>query len=189
MQHERAVALGECGLDFARNASPRDVQLQVFERQCQLAAQYAWPLVVHSRAAADETFDVLQQTLAPTHKIHLHCFADNVSVARRFVEHFENLFIGFTGSLTFADAKRLREVAVDIPLDRILIETDAPYLKPRLNDADSVAEQRKKKKKRKSPSTPNDVKAVAIKIAHLRNLALPDVCSQLRVNVRAMYGI
>jgi TatD DNase family protein len=111
LQHEKARAWGECGLDFVV-ASNRDVQIACFREQALRAVELGFPLVVHSRGAPDETFQVLTECCPPTHKIHVHCFDGDVAEAERLFAHFSNLWIGFTGSITHHNAhgERIREV-------------------------------------------------------------------------------
>jgi TatD DNase family protein len=101
-------------LDYVRDASERPIQIDVFRRQCRAAVQLGLPLIVHSRGAPDETLDVLRECLPHEWRVHLHCFADDWHVAKRFMDVFCNGFIGVTGSVTFEDSKRLREVSIVI---------------------------------------------------------------------------
>ena len=110
-------------MDYVRNASEKPIQEKVFERQCKCAVEANLPLIVHSRGAAQETFDILDRAVPNDWKIHLHCFADNAAYAEKVVTHFPNLFIGVTGNVTFEDNKKLRLVVKQTPLERILIET------------------------------------------------------------------
>ncbi len=121
------VAVGEAGLDYYYEHSPRDVQRQAFAQQVQLAHQLGLPLIIHSRDAWDDTFDVLTAEGTPEHTV-FHCFTGGAAEARRCLEL--GAFVSFSGIVTFKSATDVQEAASLVPLDRMLIETDAPYLAP-----------------------------------------------------------
>ncbi|MGH9719262.1 MAG: TatD family hydrolase [Bryobacteraceae bacterium] len=125
-QHPKVLAIGEMGLDYHYDFSPRDVQRAVFRRQLQLAAETAKPIVIHTREAWEDTMAILREAL-PAAGI-FHCFSGGVEQARQALEL--GFYLSFGGVLTFAKADELRDAARYAPLDRILIETDAPYLAP-----------------------------------------------------------
>lgn len=189
LQHEKACAWGECGLDFIV-ASNRDVQIACFRAQALRAVELGFPLVVHSRGAADETFQVLTECCPPTHKLHVHCFDGDTAEAERLFAHFSNLWIGFTGSLTHRNAhgEKLRAVCIAVPLERVLLETDAPYLKPSSDSDDNPATKKKGKQRRHPPSTPADVLAVARFVAQLKQISLQQVLEQTNKNAHSMYN-
>jgi len=128
---EDANAIGETGLDFHYDLSDRDKQHEVFQKHIDLAIETQKPLVIHCRDCADEIIDQLKKS-GITNKSQrpgiLHCFAENQDVAKRCLDL--GLMISFSGILSFKNAGSLREVAKTIPLDRLLIETDSPYLAP-----------------------------------------------------------
>ena len=121
------VAVCECGLDYYYDHSPRDVQRRAFAEQVQLAHQLAKPLVVHTRDAWGDTFDVLAAEGVPASTI-FHCFTGGPDEARRCLDL--GAFLSFSGIVTFPSAGDLREAALLCPLDRMLVETDSPYLAP-----------------------------------------------------------
>lgn len=121
------VAVGECGLDFHYDRSPRDVQREMFVRQIKLARELHKPLVVHTREADLETADILSRELGPDGGV-IHCFTSDWTAAQRYLAL--GMSISFSGVLTFKNADALREAARNIPLDRILVETDCPFLAP-----------------------------------------------------------
>jgi TatD DNase family protein len=121
------VAVGEAGLDYYYEHSPRDVQRRVFAEQIQLAHQLGLPLIIHSRDAWDDTFDVLAAEGTPERTV-FHCFTGGAIEARRCLDI--GAFVSFSGIVTFKSATDVHEAAVLVPLDRMLIETDAPYLAP-----------------------------------------------------------
>lgn len=121
------VAVGECGLDFHYDRSPRDQQREVFVRQIKLARELGKPLVVHTREADLETADILARELGPDGGV-IHCFTSDWTAAQRYLAL--GLSISFSGVLTFRNAGALRDAAARTPLDRILVETDCPFLAP-----------------------------------------------------------
>ena len=128
-QSPRVIAWGEIGLDYHYDHSPRDVQREVFRRQLRLARERKLPVVIHSREADDETIAILREELTGYERGGvLHCFGGSLAMAQDAIEL--GFFISFAGNLTFKKAEDLREVARHLPLDRLLIETDCPYLTP-----------------------------------------------------------
>jgi TatD DNase family protein len=121
------TAVGECGLDFHYDHSPRDVQLAVFVRQIRLAKELGKPLVVHTREADVETAEVLAAELGPDGGV-IHCFTSDWTAAQSYLTM--GLYLSFSGVLTFRNAGPVREAAAKAPLDRILVETDCPFLAP-----------------------------------------------------------
>jgi len=125
-RHPRVIGIGETGLDFHYDHSPRDRQLAEFRRFVALAREASLPLVIHSRAAGDETLQVLREEGAAAGV--MHCFTYGPDVVRRFLDL--GLYVSFSGIVTFRNAADLREAARLVPLDRLLVETDSPYLAP-----------------------------------------------------------
>jgi TatD DNase family protein len=121
------VGVGECGLDYHYDNSPRDVQRQVFAEQVALARRHDLALVVHSREAWDDTVDVLSAEGAPE-RIVLHCFTGGPDVARRCLDL--GAYLSFSGIVTFKNAADVRDALALCPLERLLVETDAPFLAP-----------------------------------------------------------
>ena len=127
LDEPEVVAVGECGLDYHYDHSPRDVQREVFAAQVELARDRDLALVVHSREAWDDTFDVLSALGAPERTV-MHCFSGGPDEARRALDLGAHL--SFSGIVTFKNASEVRAAAALCPLDRLLVETDAPYLAP-----------------------------------------------------------
>jgi TatD DNase family protein len=121
------VAVGECGLDFHYDHSPRDVQREVFAAQIALAHTSGKALVIHTREAWDETFDILDAEGVPERTV-FHCFTGGPDDARRCLDR--GALLSFSGIVTFPSAGDVREAAVLCPLDRLTVETDSPYLAP-----------------------------------------------------------
>ncbi len=128
-RHPRVVAIGEAGLDFHYDNSPRVDQEAGFRTQIEAARRTGLPLVIHSRSAEADTERVLREEMAkgPFDAI-LHCYSSGPQLARAGVEL--GLYVSFSGILTFKKSEELREIAREIPLERLLVETDAPYLAP-----------------------------------------------------------
>jgi len=128
----RVVAIGEIGLDFYRNLSPRKSQLEAFQKQLDLAGELGLPVVVHCRQAHEEVFDILKAWVkaapAGSKRGVIHCFSGDIEMARRYIEL--GFYISLAGSVTYPSAGELVEVARELPLGCLLLETDAPFLAP-----------------------------------------------------------
>jgi TatD DNase family protein len=125
INNDHVVAWGEIGLDFHYDNSPRDVQVDVFKRRLLAARECDLPVVIHTREAEAETIDILQSTEC---RGVFHCFSGSMELAQKAIEI--GFMISFSGIVTFKKADELREIAKQVPLDRLLIETDCPYLTP-----------------------------------------------------------
>ena len=122
------VAVGEIGLDYHYDRSPRESQQEIFRRQIRLARETSRPIVVHTREARADTIRILEEEGAPAAGGVFHCFTENEAMARWAMAN--GFFISFSGVLTFGNAEELRRLARAIPLERTLIETDSPFLAP-----------------------------------------------------------
>jgi TatD DNase family protein len=167
---DRVVAVGEAGLDYYYDHSPRDVQRAAFAAQIQLAHERRLPLVIHSRDAWDDTFDVLAAEGVPDRTI-FHCFTGDAEQARRCVEL--GAFVSFSGIVTFRNATPIQEAAREVPLERVLVETDSPYLAPVPH--------------RGQPNRPAWVPFVGGFVAELRGLAIDDLAGAVAANTRAAF--
>jgi TatD DNase family protein len=128
-QSKQVLAWGEIGLDFHYDNSPRDVQVEVFKRQLRAARECGLPVIIHTREAEAETIEILKTDYAGAARRGIfHCFSGSMELAHRAIEL--GFMISFSGIVTFKKADELREVAKQVPLDRLLIETDCPYLSP-----------------------------------------------------------
>lgn len=150
---EKIVAIGETGLDYFRNPEPLDWQRQRFRNHIQASVATKLPLIIHTRAASEDTIRIMKEENASEAGGVMHCFTESWEVAKQAMD--QNFYISLSGIVTFKNALDLQEVAKKVPLDRLLIETDSPYLAPvphrgKLND-------------------PSKVIHVAEKIAELRN--------------------
>lgn len=129
--HPKVVAIGETGLDFYRDLSPRDAQRRAFRQQLALAAELELPAIVHSREAHDDVMAILTENFkAQSSKLNgvLHAFSGGRDMAEKAFEL--GFLVGIAGPVTFENAHRLRALVRELPLDRLLVETDAPYLTP-----------------------------------------------------------
>ncbi|XP_010983240.1 putative deoxyribonuclease TATDN2 [Camelus dromedarius] len=132
LRHPKAVAFGEMGLDYSHKCTtPVPEQHKVFERQLQLAVSLRKPLVIHCREADEDLLKIMKKFVPPDYKIHRHCFTGSYPVIEPLLEHFPNMSVGFTAVLTYSSAWEAREALKQIPLERIIVETDAPYFLPR----------------------------------------------------------
>ena len=128
-QSPDVIAWGEIGLDFHYDNSPREVQIAVFRRQLDLAREAKLPVIIHTREAEDETIDILRSQWTGSNLSGImHCFSGSLGLAQRALEL--GFLISFSGIVTFKTAHELRAVAAQLPLDRLLIETDCPFLSP-----------------------------------------------------------
>jgi len=178
-RHSRVVAIGEMGLDFYRDRSPRDVQRRVFRRQLQIAAELGKPVVVHDREAHADTLEILRQWIAESQTTFseyrgvLHCFSGNLALAQAVIEL--GFFIGVDGPITYRNARKLPDIVKALPLDRLLVETDAPFLTPHPH--------------RGQRNEPAYVRLVAEKIADTKNLPLEEVAQATTANAKALFQL
>ena len=128
-KNEKVMAIGEIGLDYYYDNSPREVQKEVFKRQIELAARLGKNIVIHSRDAVKDTFDILKEAHEKYEFTALiHCFSQSVEMMEEYVKMGDYIALG--GAVTFKNAKTPKEVAKKVPLDRLLLETDCPYMTP-----------------------------------------------------------
>lgn len=171
--HPKVVAIGEMGLDYYWDTSPKDVQEEVFRKQIQLAKKVHLPIIIHNRDATEDVLRILEEEKA--HEIGgiMHCFSGNVAQAERSLAM--NFYISLGGPVTFKNAKEPKEVAKVIPLERLLIETDAPYLAPHPYRG-----------KRNEPAY---VTLVAKQIATLRDLSYEEICMITTENAHKVFRL
>jgi TatD DNase family protein len=171
--HRSVVAIGECGLDFYYNHSDRESQLTAFRAQVRLSRELSRPLIIHTRDAWEDTFRILDEEGGGELKGVFHCFTGGP-------EHMDRInaldfYVSFSGILTFKQAKDVQAASVMVADDRIMVETDCPYLAP---DG--------KRGKRNEPSF---VWITATKLAELRNSSLDEIADLTSRNAREFYGI
>src|SRR5690606_21794093 len=129
--HPKVVALGEMGLDYHWDKSPADVQKEVFRKQIRLAKEVDMPIIIHNREATEDIVQILQEEDAKTVGGIMHCYNDSADYVQACLDM--NFYISLGGPVTFKNAPLPKEVAKIVPKDRLLIETDAPYLAPHPN--------------------------------------------------------
>lgn len=174
LENPRVIALGEIGLDYHYDNSPRDIQKTVFERQCRLAVRLNKPIVVHTREAEKDTLEIFEKAIPRDYKVHVHCYTDSWWLAEKVLDGWPNAVIGFTGVVTFPKSKEIQEVCSKVPLDRVLSETDGPFMAP--------------VPFRGKASNPGYIPNIIKKIAQLHNVDEPTAFRQLRENCRRFYG-
>lgn len=171
-QKPSVVALGEMGLDFYRNLSPPARQRDVFVAQLELAKRLQKPVIVHDRQAHAETMAVLREQGAGLRGV-LHCFSGDADMAWQAIRM--GFYISIAGPITFQNARRLQELACQLPLESLLIETDCPYLAPHPH--------------RGQRNEPAYVRLVAQKVAALRELSLEQVAAATTQNARQLFEL
>jgi len=127
-QNKKVVAIGETGLDFHYDHSPRDKQAEVFTSHLQLAGELALPVIIHSRESFEKTMEILQRSAPDLEKVVFHCFSGSPEQAKIVLD--AGFYISFTGVVTFKNAESIRQAAEIVPLDRLMLETDCPYMSP-----------------------------------------------------------
>lgn len=173
-RHPRVLAWGEIGLDYHYDHSPRDVQVRVFRRQLELARAAKRPVIIHCREAWPDCLRILQEDWQSSGLGGIfHCFTGTPEEARHGAEM--GFLVSFAGNVTYPKAQNLRDAARDVPVDRLLIETDSPFLAPQLH--------------RGRRNEPAYVAEVARTIANVRNLAPPEVAELTSTNFRRFFGL
>ncbi|XP_033746086.1 uncharacterized protein LOC117331467 [Pecten maximus] len=179
LQHKKVVALGEIGLDYSGIFKQhKSSQKIVFIKQIQLALEMNKPLVIHCREAEEDALQILEETVPRNYRIHCHCFTGDYESAKKWMNLFPNLYIGLTPLVTYRTATPSHEVARFIPLDRLLLETDAPYFIPRKFPKEDV-----------QFSHPGMAITVAEQVAFLKRCSVTEVLHACRQNTRTMYGV
>ncbi len=176
----KVVAIGEIGLDYYRETSPRAKQLQILREQLHLAGEIELPVVIHNREATEDVLAVLSEWCAELIKSGsklierpgvLHSFSADLKSALAAIDL--NFYIGITGPVTFRNAERLRQIVAEVPIDRLLVETDAPFLTPHPYRG-----------KRNEPAY---VRYVADKIAELKNITFEEVSAVTTSNAAKLF--
>lgn len=130
LKHPKCVACGEFGLDYHYGADTKVEQIKLFERHLQLGLQSGKPLVLHLREADDDALAVLRNADLRNTSIHVHCFTGSPEFVGQLLQLDANIFVGFTGIVTFKTAQNVRDAAALVPLSQMLLETDSPYMAP-----------------------------------------------------------
>ena len=174
-RHPRVVAIGEIGLDYHWDLSPRDVQRDAFERQLALAEGRDLPIIVHDRDAHADVMSILSEHAGTDGALRgvLHCFSGDVAMADQAIELGMHIAVG--GPVTFRNPRHLPDVVRQIPLSRLLLETDCPYLAPQPH--------------RGTRNEPAYVLLVAQKVAELKRISVVEVQETTSRNVRELFGL
>lgn len=171
-KEEKVIAIGEIGLDYYYDNSPRDIQVKWFKEQIKLAKEVDLPIVIHTRDASQETFDILKGE-AKDYPVIMHCYSGSAEMSEAYVKL--GYYISIAGPLTFKNARISKEVVERIPMDRLLIETDCPYLTP--------TPYRGKR------NEPMYVKYVAEEIAKIKGISVEEVGKITRENTKKAFRV
>lgn len=171
--HPKVVALGEMGLDYHWDTSPKETQKIVFKKQIQLAKEVQMPIIIHNREATADILTILKEEEAKTVGGIMHCYSGTVQEIETCLDM--NFYISLGGPVTFKNAKEVKEVAKAVPLDRLLIETDAPYLSPHPY--------------RGKRNEPANVTLVARHIAELKDISYEEVCKITTANALKLFRL
>lgn len=172
-KRDKVVAIGETGLDFYRDNSPRDAQRKWFRKQLQLAKEVDLPVVIHSRDASEEVYNIIESEQDGTLRGVMHCFSESPEMAQKYLDL--GFYISLSGTVTFNNARVPKEVAKMVPIDRLMIETDSPYLTPEPNRG-----------KRNEPAY---VRYVAGEVADLRGISYQELVKETTKNTERLFGI
>lgn len=173
-KHPKVVAIGECGLDFHYDNSPREAQRAAFKAQLALADAVDMPVVIHNRSSDEDCIEILKAHYKDKRaRGVIHCFSSSQALATCALEL--GFHLGFTGIITFNNAENVRDVLRSTPMNRVVIETDAPFLAPMPY--------------RGKTNEPAYVRHVAEKIAEVRDMTLEAVAEQTTRNARTLYGV
>ena len=169
-KNPKVVAIGEIGLDYHWMTEPKEIQQERFKSQLELAERLNKPVVIHTRDAMEDTVNILKEY--PNITGVIHCYPGSLETAKQLVDRF---YLGIGGTLTFKNSKKAVEVVKDIPLDRIVIETDCPYLTP--------------EPFRGKRNEPIYVEYVAKKIAEIKEISIEDVTKITTENAKKLYKL
>jgi len=170
---DKVVAIGEIGLDYHYDLSPRDIQQSVFVDQMQIAKEMALPIVIHNRESMEDMWRLLKAHFSPEYGGIMHSYSGSVEMARIFLDM--GFYLSISGPLTFKNARKLPEVVAMMPLDRLLVETDSPYLTPTPHRG-----------KRNEPAY---VRFVAEEVARIRGISMEDLEEITTANAKRVFGI
>lgn len=172
-KHPKVVAIGEIGLDYYYDFSPKEIQLHAFEKQIELALRVDLPIIVHNRESNDDIMEFARRYKDTTLRAQYHCFAGSIEDAKELIamKHF----ISFPGNITFKKADDVRKVLSRVTVENLLLETDSPFMTP-------VPHRGKR-------NEPSNISLVAEQIAHTHHLGLEDVARATSLNVFKLFGI
>ncbi|WP_312420307.1 TatD family hydrolase [Anaerospora hongkongensis] len=171
-QEKKVVAIGEIGLDYYYDLSPREVQQEVFIRHIDLARQLRKPIIIHDRDAHGDVMNIVKKEAKGIIGV-FHCYSGSLEMAKEVLKL--GFYVSFAGPVTFAKSTKLKEIAAAVPLERLLVETDSPYLTPHPH--------------RGRRNEPAHVRLVAEEVARLRGLSLEAVAEATTQNVKQLFHI
>lgn len=171
-ENPKVVAIGEIGLDYYYGKNNKEEQIKLFREQIKLASEMSLPVIIHMRDATEDTYNILKEFEGKVRGV-MHCYSGSLEMSELFMEL--GYYISLAGVVTFKNAKTAKEVAKNIPLERLLIETDSPYLTPEPN--------------RGKRNEPKYVKHVADKICELRGISLVEFSEITRRNTEELFGL
>lgn len=172
-KNQKVVAIGEIGLDYYHNFSPRDTQKFWFKRQISLAKDLKMPIIIHDREAHQDVLDIIKSEEAKEVGGVFHCFSGSIEMAKEVLKN--NFYISLAGPITFKNSRKAVKVAEYVPIDQLLIETDSPYLTP--------------EPYRGKRNYSAYVKFVAQKIADIKGMELEEVAKKTTDNAKKLFGI
>lgn len=172
-QHEKVVAVGEIGLDYYWQEPEKEIQKKWFERQLLLAQEVSLPVIIHSREAAKDTLDMVRALHAEKSGGVIHCFSYSREMAAEFLKL--DYYFGIGGVVTFQNAKKLREAVAYIPIDKLLLETDSPYLAPVPN--------------RGKRNNSGNIPYIAQEIAQIKGVSYEEIIAATRQNSERLFGV
>ena len=172
-EHQKCIAIGEIGLDYYYGKDNKEKQLEVFEQQLKIACKYKKPVAIHCRDAHEDTYNLLEKYHKDLDGIILHCYTGSVEMMERYLKL--NAYISITGVVTFKNAKTIKDVVINCPIEKLLVETDDPYLTP-------VPYRGKENK-------PSYVEFVVKEIATLKNMSYEDVANITCDNAKKVFHL
>lgn len=172
-RHEKVVAVGEIGLDYYWQEPEKEIQKKWFERQLLLAQEVSLPVIIHSREAAKDTLDMMRALHAEKSGGVIHCFSYSKEMAAEFLKL--DYYFGIGGVVTFQNAKKLREAVAYIPIDKILLETDSPYLAPVPN--------------RGKRNNSGNIPYIAQELAQIKGVSYEEIIAATRQNSERLFGV
>ena len=173
-QNEKVVAIGETGLDFHYDFSPRQDQRRAFVQQLKIATELNLPVIIHCREAFDETMEILERFGCGVKRVVFHCFSGSAEQAKIVLDY--GFYISFTGVVTFKNARKTRQTAGIVPVDRLMVETDCPYMSP----------EPMRKQKVNEPAL---MLHTARCLAELKGMDLGDFAEEVTATSRAFFGL
>ena len=171
--HKKTIGIGETGLDYFYNNSDKQIQKKLFIQHIEASLKLKLPLIVHSRNAEDDTFNILNDFSSQKPKILMHCFVGSTNFSKKLIKL--NSFFSFSGIITFNNSKELQKTASTIPLNRLLIETDSPFLAP--------------VPKRGQKNEPSFIIYTAKKLAELKNVSFEEISTITTKNFYNLFSI